>query len=199
MDRFSTKKKKKTYGYCDFAVIARELCPVNLFMPVVLNFEPRNGTRPPRHVQCWSCLDPRCNTVCSKLHCSTSMMESLIWWCNIYTFSSEDLLLFSFYHLKWMVITMDNCFKKGLRTWMPVFVSCCCYSNHFSLLASLSGFEMNKDADKFADGPRHITKAESANSSCKSRWIVGFHSIQAKAIQASPLSLEQPKLLSSPA
>lgn len=72
------QEKKKTYGYCDFAVIARELCPVNLFMPVVLNFEPRNGTRPPRHVQCLSCLDPRCNTVCSKLHCSTSMMESLI-------------------------------------------------------------------------------------------------------------------------
>ena len=46
---------------------------------------------------------------------------------------------------------------------------------------------MNKDADKFADGPRHITRAESANSLCKSRWIVGFSSIQEKAIQASPL------------
>jgi len=58
---------------------------------------------------------------------------------------------------------------------------------------------MNKDAAKFADGPRHITEAGSANSLCKSRWIVGFSSIQEKAIQASPLSLGQPKLLSSPA
>ena len=63
----------------------------------------------------------------------------------------------------------------------------------------VNGFEMNKDASKFADGPMHISKAESANSLCKSRWIVGFSSIQEKPIQGSPLSLEQPILLSSPA
>lgn len=93
---------------------------------------------------------------------------------------------------------MDNCFKKGLWMWMPV---CCELQSFFSFSKPVSwvnGFEMNKDASKSSDALRDITKAESANSLCKSRWIVGFSSIQEKAIQASPLSLEQPKLLSSP-